>query len=132
MKAGVILLFAAWIVVEVIQTISSGTVPVSSLMGIFGAIALGANLTCLVLLWRHRNEDVNMSSTFECSRNDVITNVGVLIAAAGVWFTGRPWPDIVVGSLDALLLVYSAIKVIRDALPVLRHPGDATRPVHLD
>jgi Co/Zn/Cd efflux system component len=61
-----------------------------------------------------------MSSTFECSRNDVISNVGVLAAAAAVWGTGKAWPDIVVGMMVALLFLRSAWRVVREAWPKFR------------
>ena len=66
-----------------------------------------ANLTCLALLYRYRAHDMNMSSTFECSRNDVIANVGVLLAAAGVWWWDSAWPDIAVGLTIAALFLRS-------------------------
>jgi len=83
-------------------------------------IALVANLTCLALLYRFRNRDVNMSSTFECSRNDVIANAGVLVAATGVYAFRASWPDIVVGSIIALLFFRSAIRVLGEAWPQFR------------
>ena len=86
----------------------------------FGFIALAANLTCLALLYQHRNRDVNMSSTFECSRNDVIANTGVIVAAAGVWATGSGWPDILVGSVIAIMFFRSAIRVLSQAWPQFR------------
>ncbi len=86
----------------------------------FGALALAANLACLRLLWRFRAHDVNMASTFECSRNDVINNCGVLLAAALVWWLASPWPDIVIGGLMALVFLRSALRVIREAAPQLR------------
>jgi cation diffusion facilitator family transporter len=119
-KGAVILVFGVWVIVEVIDKILNGVTPTSSLMALFGAIALLANGTCLLLLLRHRTADVNMSSTFECSRNDVAANVGVLIAAAGVWATGRAWPDIVAGSIVAVLFLRSAVRVIRAAWPQFR------------
>lgn len=119
-KGVVILGFGAWIVVDVVVKIGSGVTPTSSLMAIFGAAALVANLTCLMLLWRHRNVDVDMSSTFECSRNDVIANVGVLLAALGVWLTSAAWPDILAGAMVAALFLRSAVRVIREAWPKVR------------
>lgn len=119
-KGVVILGFGVWIAIEIAFKLAAGVTPVSSLMAIFGAVALAANLTCLALLWRHRDRDVNMSSTFECSRNDVIANVGVLAAAAGVWWTGDAWPDIVIGAVVAALFLRSAIRVIAQSLPLLR------------
>ena len=50
-------------------------------MGVIGAVALGANLTCFFLLYRHRSDNLNMSSTWICSRNNLIANVGGMIAA---------------------------------------------------
>ena len=122
-KGGVIVVFAVWIGIELVAKIISGVTPTSSLMAIFGGIALVANVSCLMLLWRHRHEDVNMSSTFECSRNDVISNVGVLVAAAAVWGVGQAWPDILVGAIVALLFLRSSWRVIRQAWPLWRNPG---------
>ena len=67
-----------------------------------------------------------MRSTFECSRNDVIANVGVLLAAAGVWLTGAGWPDILAGAIVAVLFMRSAVSVIGEAWPAFRaaaHPA---------
>jgi Co/Zn/Cd efflux system component len=86
----------------------------------FGALALLANLACLRLLWRFRSLDVNMSSTFECSRNDVMSNVGVLVAAGAVALFASPWPDIVIGSAMAILFLRSSFRVLMEAAPKMR------------
>lgn len=119
-KGGFILLLGVAVVVEAVLKLIEGVAPVSGLMAGFGTMALAANLICLVLLWRFRDADVNMSSTFECSRNDVISNVGVLIAAGAVWWTGQAWPDIAVGALVALLFIRSAGIVVWQAWPQFR------------
>jgi len=116
-KGVIILAFDAWILVEAGLKLTQGTIPLSSMMAGFGALALVANLACLRLLWPLRAQDVNMRSTFECSRNDVISNLGVLLAAAGVWFTGRGWPDILIGLIVAALFLRSAASVLREAWP---------------
>jgi cation diffusion facilitator family transporter len=118
-KGVVILLFGGWIVFELVLNILTDVTPVSGLMAIFGTAALVANLICLALLWRYRQTDVNMSSTFECSRNDVIANIGVLLAAGGVWITDQAWPDMLAGSLVALVFLRSAVRVIRQSWPLL-------------
>jgi len=105
---------------NVIAKIESGVPPSSTLMLAFGSLALVANLACLRLLWRFRALDLNMASTFECSRNDVISNCGVLAAAVLVAWLASPWPDIVIGSAMALLFVRSALRMIADAAPQLR------------
>lgn len=108
------------VVINVIAKIVSGVPPSSTLMLVFGALALVANVMCLRLLWRFRSLDLNMASTFECSRNDVISNAGVLLAAILVALTASPWPDIAIGSLMAALFLRSAVRVIRGSVRELR------------
>ena len=115
-----ILALGIGVLVNVVVKIQSGVPPTSALMLVFGGLALVANVVCLRLLWRFRALDVNMSSTFECSRNDVISNVGVLIAAGLVAATASPWPDLVIGSAMAALFLRSALRVIAQSLPELR------------
>ena len=95
--------------------------PAFEAIGIVGFIALLANLVCLTLLWRHRAEDINMRSVWLCSRNDIIANVSVLFAAAGVWASGSAWPDIAVGLGLAALFLRSAWTVLCEALAELAH-----------
>jgi cation diffusion facilitator family transporter len=117
-----ILLLGVGIVANVVAKISSGVPPSSTLMLVFGSAALVANVICLSLLWRFRKQDVNMASTFECSRNDVISNVGVLIAAGAVAILSSPWPDILIGGAMAVIVLRSAVRVLRGSLPQLRRP----------
>ena len=119
-KGVFILLFGLGIGIEIVSKIANGVPPASGLMLAFGILALVSNLICLRLLWRYRKQDVNMSSTFECSRNDVVANTGVIAAAGLVWATGSPWPDILVASVIAVLFLRSAIHVLQEALPQLR------------
>lgn len=119
-KGVLILLLALGIVVNIAVKVSSGVPPSSALMLLFGGAALVANLICLALLWRFRAHDVNMSSTFECSRNDVISNVGVLIAAAAVAAFTSPWPDILIGAVMAVIIFRSSVRILTEAIPQLR------------
>ena len=119
-KGGIILMFGIAVVFEIVDKLVNGVPPSSSLMLAFGSAALVANLTCLAMLWRFRSENVNMSSTFECSRNDVASNVGVLIAAGLVAATGAAWPDIAVGGVIAIIFLRSAWRVLRKAYSAWR------------
>jgi Co/Zn/Cd efflux system component len=83
-------------------------------------LALAGNTLCFWLLYRHRSSDLNMRSTWLCSRNDLIANVAVLIAAACVAATGSLWPDVVVGLAIAALFFQSALSVLRGTVDVLR------------
>lgn len=121
-KGVIILLFGVAVIAQIIGKMVYAVPPSSILMLIFGGLALAANLICLKLLWRFRRENVNMSSTFECSRNDVVANTGVLIAAVIVGMTGSAWPDIVIGALIAVVFLRSAWRVLAEALPAWRNP----------
>jgi cation diffusion facilitator family transporter len=115
-----ILIFGLGVLWQVWLSIQNGTPPSSAVMLAVGAIALAVNLTCLALLWRFRKQDLNMSSTFECSRNDVIANLGVLLAAGGVFAFNSPWPDIVIGLAIAAIFLRSAYRVLSQAWPAFR------------
>lgn len=105
--------FAVWI--QIIYKLINPSVPVFELMGVFSLLALAANGVCLALLWRHKTEDVNMSSVWECSRNDIVANVSVFVAAGGVWLTGSAWPDLLVAIGLATFFLRSAIHVLISA-----------------
>jgi Co/Zn/Cd efflux system component len=89
-------------------------------MGIFSLVGLMANALCLYLLWRHRHEDVNMSSVWECSRNDIASNLSVLLAAGAVGISGSGWPDLLVALGLLSILLRSAYRVIMSARAVLQ------------
>ena len=119
-KGAFILILGLGILINVAIKIQSGVPPSSSLMLTFGGLALVANLICVVLLWRFRAQDVNMASTWECSRNDVVSNIGVLIAAGLVAATSSPWPDIAIGLAMAAIVLRSAVRVLSDSVPQLQ------------
>ena len=81
----------------------------------FTLLGLAANGVCLWLLTRHRGDDINMTSVWVCSRNDIAANLSVLLAAAGVWAFDAAWPDRLVALLLALLLLRSGYGVVRSA-----------------
>lgn len=92
-------------------------------MGWMGSLALAGNGFCFYLLWSHRSDDLNMESTWLCSRNDLIANVGVLAAAMAVAVTGNGVPDIVVGLLIAVLFLRTAVQIIAASRRELRAVG---------
>jgi Co/Zn/Cd efflux system component len=119
-KGGLILAAGLFVLGQVIYGILHPGVPVFETMGVVSLIALAANGTCLALLWKHRAEDVNMSSVWECSRNDIASNIAVFLAAGAVWLTQSGWPDLFVGLALAGLFLRSAINVSANALRELR------------
>ncbi|MFP4696049.1 cation transporter [Thiohalospira sp.] len=114
-KGGLILAGALVVLGQVGYRLAVPTTPMFEVMGLFSLLALAANGLCLYLLSRHRHEDVNMASVWECSRNDIVANLSVFAAAGGVWLTGRGWPDLVVGLALGAFLLRSALRVIGQA-----------------
>ena len=119
-KGGIMAVFGLFVLGQAAYKIVFPQVPAFEAIGAIGLLALAANGICFVLLWRHRADDINMSSVWLCSRNDIIANVSVLFAAAGVWLTDSGWPDILVGVALAALFLRSALFVLRGAITELR------------
>src|SRR5690349_11139166 len=118
-KATLILGAALFVIVQIAHKMAHPAVPVFEAMGGFGLLSSVANGTCLALLWKHRQEDVNMSSVWECSRNDIAANLAVLVAAVAVWGTQSGWPDILIGALLAVLFLRSALRVFGGAIDAI-------------
>lgn len=114
-KAGVMALFGAFVFGQLVYKIAYPQLPTAETMGVVGALALAVNGVCFALLWRHRAEDINMRSVWLCSRNDLIANVSVMLAAWAVWLAHSPWPDIAVGALICGVFLRSAWLVGREA-----------------
>lgn len=119
-KGGLIFLAAFAVAAQIFYKLFVPSVPIFEVMGAFSLIGLAANSICLFLLWRHRYEDVNMNSVWECSRNDIASNLSVFAAAGAVWLTGSGWPDILVASGLVWLLMRSGVRVISTAMAELR------------
>lgn len=129
-KGVFMLFFAAVVLSEATYKILYPVVPDAITIGIIGSIALLANLVCFFMLYTHREDNLNMNSTWLCSRNDLIANVGVLIAGYLTYLSASRWPDIIVGILIAGLFLKSAIQIIRDAKYAMSKPETpAIQPV---
>ena len=123
LKGAIMALFGIGVLLEVIYKMVSGIIPSAETMGIIGALVLLGNGICFLLLFRHRSDDLNMRSTWLCSRNDIVANFSVLIAAVGVKVFDASWPDIVVGAAISALFLRSAFSVLRESLRELRILG---------
>jgi cation diffusion facilitator family transporter len=116
-KGLLMLAFGAGVLIEAALRLRAGVPPAVPLMFGIGGLALAANTVCFAMLWSHRSDDLNLRSTWLCSRNDLIANTAVLAAAALVAATGSLWPDLLVGAGIAALFLRSALTVLREAYP---------------
>jgi Co/Zn/Cd efflux system component len=116
LKGSVMLLFGLGVLIETGLKFLAGGVPEAPSMGLMGGLALLANATCLILLTRHKADDLNMRSTWLCSRNDIIANTGVLLAAGLVLVTHSGLPDLLVGLVITAVFLQSALYVLRAGL----------------
>ena len=119
-------IFGMWVLAITGWHAWHGTLPQAFTMGAVGLAALAANAASFGLLWSHRRGDANMRSAWICTRNDVLGNLAVLLAALGVFGTGTGWPDVLVAAIMATLALQGALVVIRQARVELR---TARRPI---
>lgn len=115
-----LVLLACWVSASTIWMTITHALPVAETMGIVGIAALIANMTCALLLWRHREGDANRRSVWICSRNDAIGNLAVVAAAVGVFGTGTGWPDLAVAAVLSGLGLWGGSQIIRHARQEMR------------
>lgn len=102
-----------------------GLPPEPATMGAIAFVALMANVGVAIMLYAFRHGDANMRSVWLCSRNDAIGNVAVMLAALGVFGTGRAWPDLVVAGVMGTLALTAALAVVRQARAELANISQA-------
>ena len=113
---GILIMSAAVAVaVQIAWRLTNVETPVFETMGLAAILNLAANLVCLRLLTPYRDSDVNMSSVWECSRNDVMEGLAVIAAAFAVWIFSSGWPDIIIATALLIMFLRSSIRVLRSA-----------------
>ena len=100
---------------EVIRRLLFGSEPESFLIVVVGLVALSANVFCLMLISKHREGGVHMRASWIFSTNDVIANLGVIASGVLVALAGNRYPDLIVGTIIALVVVRGGIHILKDA-----------------
>jgi cation diffusion facilitator family transporter len=103
------------VLLEVVRRFVAGSEPVSMLMMGVGGIALLANVSCLVLIARHRQGGVHMRASWIFSANDVIANCGVILSGGLVMWLDSRYPDLIIGAAIAVLVVRGGVRILREA-----------------
>lgn len=120
LKGLFMLAFGLGVAAEAIYKTLHPILPHGETIGLIGLLALAANTWCFLLLYRHRADNLNMSSVWLCSRNDLFANGGVILAGIAVIYSQSRWPDIIVGGIIAALFLKSAVSVLRQSITSLR------------
>ncbi len=120
LKGLLILLAAAAVAAQIVWRLSNMEAPVAQTMGIAAALNLVANGFCLYLLTPLKNDDVNMSSVWECSRNDMFEGTAVIVTAGVVWLFASAWPDVIIAVILLAMFLRSALRVLTSAWQEMR------------
>jgi Co/Zn/Cd efflux system component len=98
---------------EVLRRAIFGSEPAPPLMAGVSVLALAANVASLWLVAGHREGGVHMKATYICTTNDVLANLGVILAGGLVAWTRSPIPDLVIGTTIAALVLRGAVRILR-------------------
>jgi Co/Zn/Cd efflux system component len=107
------LMLALGALLEVARRFFAGSQPEAPAMMAIAFLALAANIACMALISKHREGGVHMRASWIFSTNDVIANLGVILAGALVAWTGSAAPDLVVGTIIALVVLLGALRILR-------------------
>lgn len=116
MLSGVLqILLALSLAVEILRRTIMGSEPEPFFMIGVSLVALAANVICLTLIAKHRDGEVHMRASWVFSKNDVIANVGVIVAGGLVLLFAEPWPDLIIGALIVFVVFRGGISIVSDA-----------------
>jgi len=112
--AGLIqIVLAIGIFIRLNAQISTGAMPEPDSMIGFSFLALAVNAICLFLVAKHRNDGVHMRASYIFSANDVLTNLGVIVAGFLVTWLSSPYPDWIIGAIIGVVVLSGAVRILR-------------------
>lgn len=121
------LCLGVFVLVHIGWKIYTQATPDEFIMTWVAVLALVVNVSCFLILYQFRQGDVNLRASWICSRNDMLANCGVIIAALLVPVVNAAWPDWLIAAVIALVVIRSALQIIKEANSQLRgEPVKAT------
>ncbi len=100
--------------IEVIRRfIGLETVPTFQTMITISILALIGNGLCLYLLQKSKSKEAHMQASMIFTSNDVIVNLGVIIAGGLVYLTNSKYPDLIVGTIVFFIVGQGAFKILK-------------------
>lgn len=127
-SGSMLLIFAVGILFDVARRYTYGSDPIGATMMVMSAVAAVINYVCLRLLQRLDKPDVAMRAATTFSYNDFISNGGILIAGALVWWLNANWPDLLVGLATAFIAIKGGVEILKDARSEIRGIKDTPPP----
>lgn len=103
------------VLADVLRRFLFGSEPLSYLMMAIGTVALIANVSCLILLAKHRDGGIHMRASWIFSTSDVIANLGVILSGALVFYLGTHLPDLVIGVIISGLVIRGGAQILHEA-----------------
>ena len=124
-KGIIMTVFGLWAFYHVYLGLIGESVLSGDIISIVGVMSLAGNTSVAFMMYKHQHKDINFMSAFICCRNDAIASAGIILAGLLVMFTGSFWPDVIIGTMIAIIVCHGGIKIIRLSL-------DPTTPVKDD
>lgn len=75
--------------------------------------ALLANAFCLYVLQKSKNNEAHMKASMIFTSNDIIINLGVILAGILVRFTQSKYPDLVIGAIVFIIVIRGAFSIFK-------------------
>ncbi len=107
------------VLLDVIRRLMFGSEPESLWMIGVGCLAVMANIHCLALIYRHRDAGIHMRASLIFSANDVLANLGVVVAGLLVMMLGSAAPDLIAGLLISLLVARGGWRILAETKEVV-------------
>lgn len=104
-----------FVLYEAVDKILNPVLPTGHIISSIALLALIANGICFYLMWKFREKDLNLRSAWVCSRNDTTGNLLVIVAGLLVIYFNSMWPDILVGILLAIIILWSSFKIVLES-----------------
>jgi Co/Zn/Cd efflux system component len=107
-------LLAVMGIVEVIRRfLEYEDIPDFRTMIIVSLLALIGNGTCLYLLHKSKSEEAHMKASMIFTSNDVIINIGVMMAGSLVYLLNSKYPDLIIGSIVFLIVLRGSFTIFK-------------------
>jgi cation diffusion facilitator family transporter len=115
-KGIIMTVFGLWAFYHVYLGLIGESVLSGDIISIVGVMSLAGNTSVAFMMYKHQHKDINFMSAFICCRNDAIASAGIILAGLLVMFTGSFWPDVIIGTMIAIIVCHGGIKIIRLSL----------------